>query len=88
MIYKVIKDFADLQDNKHMYHTGDVFPRDGLEVTAERLAELASEKNQARTILIVGEETAEIAAETRETRKNEQQPVKAKKARRNAKTEK
>ena len=88
MIYKVIKDFADLQDNKHMYHTGDVFPRDGLEVTAERLAELASEKNQARTILIVGEETAEIAAETKETRKNEQQPVKAKKARKNAKTEK
>ena len=88
MIYKVIKDFADLQDNKHMYHTGDVFPRDGLEVTAERLAELASEKNQARTILIVGEETAEIAAETKETRKNEQQPVKAKKTRRNAKTEK
>ena len=88
MIYKVIKDFADLQDNKHLYHAGDTFPRAGFNVTAERLAELASTKNLAGEALIVGEETAKIAAETKETRKNEQQPVKAKKARKNAKTEK
>jgi hypothetical protein len=88
MVYKVIKDFADLQDNKHLYRAGDTFPRVGFNVTAERLAELASAKNLTGGALIVGEETAEIAAETKETRKNEQQPVKAKKARKNAKTEK
>ena len=87
-MYKVIKDFTDAKDNRHVYRTGDTFPRDGAAVDAKRIAELASTKNARGEALIKAVETAKIAAETKETRKNEQQPVKAKKTRKNAKTEK
>ena len=36
-MYKVIKYFTDLQDKEHPYHPGDTFPRDGIQVSAERL---------------------------------------------------
>ena len=45
-MYKVIKSFADLQDKNHVYKVGDVFPRAGLTVTDERLAELPGDKNK------------------------------------------
>lgn len=51
-MYKVIKYFMDLQDNNHPYNVGDVFPRKGLEVKAERLAELAGSENKQGTPLI------------------------------------
>ena len=41
MMYKVIKFFTDLQDNNHPYNVGDSFPRAGVEVTEERVAQLA-----------------------------------------------
>ena len=52
-MYKVIKFFTDLQDNEHPYNVGDVFPRKGKEVTADRIAELASAKNKQGVALIV-----------------------------------
>lgn len=45
-MYRAITAFCDLQDNNHLYLPGEEFPRDGLEVTAERLAYLASGKNR------------------------------------------
>lgn len=45
-MYRAITTFCDLQDNNHVYHPGDVFPRGGLEVSAERLAYLASDKTR------------------------------------------
>lgn len=57
MGYKVIRYFTDLQDNNHPYHVGDTFPRDGLEITAERAAELASRNNAQKTPLIVAVDT-------------------------------
>ena len=51
-MYKVIKFFTDLHDNGHLYNVGDVFPREGVEVTDERLAELASENNRQGVPLI------------------------------------
>lgn len=51
-MFKVIKYFTDLQDNRHAYHEGDKFPREGLEVSAERFAELASDKNKRGVPLI------------------------------------
>ena len=51
-MYKVIKLFADLQDNNHVYNSGDTFPRYGVEVTEERLAELASCNNKQGVPLI------------------------------------
>ena len=44
-MYKVIKYFTDLQDNNYAYYVGDTFPHNGVEVSDERIAELASDKN-------------------------------------------
>ena len=52
MIYKVLKTFADLQDNKHLYRPGDSFPRPGVSVSDERIKELSSNNNLMREILI------------------------------------
>lgn len=52
MTYKVIKFFTDLQDNNHPYNEGDIFPRSGVTVTAERLQELSSSDNRQRVPLI------------------------------------
>ena len=51
-MYKVIKHFRDLQDKNHLYNEGDIFPREGLKVTEERLAELAGSQNKQGTPLI------------------------------------
>ena len=40
MAYKVTQAIRDLQDNQHYYRAGDVFPRNGLKVDDERVAEL------------------------------------------------
>lgn len=50
--YIVLKDFADLQDNKHLYRAGDSFPRTGADVGEERVAELASKRNKCGEALI------------------------------------
>ena len=51
-MYKVIKLFADLQDSNHVYNVGDEYPRKGVKVTAERIAELAGNTNKQGTPLI------------------------------------
>jgi hypothetical protein len=51
-MYKVIKYFTDLQDNNHPYNAGDIFPRSGMEVSAERLAELSGSENKQGVPLI------------------------------------
>ena len=62
-MYKVIKSFTDLQDNNYAYYVGDTFPHNGVEVGAERIAELASDKNRRGVPLI--EEVAENPKRTR-----------------------
>ncbi len=51
-MYKVICYFTDLQDNKYPYNVGDVFPRDGLSVSKERLKELSGKNNKQHKPLI------------------------------------
>ncbi len=51
-MYKVIKFFTDLQDNDYPYSVGDIFPRSGMAVTEERLAELAGSNNKRHEPLI------------------------------------
>ena len=63
-MYRVIKTFTDLQDNNHVYSVGDTFPHNGVEVDAERIAELASDKNRRHIPLI-----EEIAEKPKRTRK-------------------
>lgn len=72
MSYKVIRFFTDLQDNDWPYNVGDIFPRDGLDVTVERLAELAGRNNAQLTPLIM-----EVKAEP-------EKPTKTKRAKKNA----
>ena len=63
-MYKVIKSFTDLRDNNYAYYAGDKFPHNGVEVGAERIAELASDKNRRGIPLI-----EEIAEKPKRTRK-------------------
>lgn len=51
-MYEVIYYFTDLQDNEHPYNVGDVFPRDGLTVSEERLKELSGRNNKQHKPLI------------------------------------
>lgn len=51
-MYRVIVRFCDLQDGNHVYQPGDEYPRAGLQVDAERLNELSSDKNRRKTPLI------------------------------------
>lgn len=52
MAYKVIKLFTDLHDNDYLYNVGDTFPRKGISVTEERIAELSGSDNKQHTPLI------------------------------------
>ena len=51
-MYKVLRYFEDIQDEMHPYNIGDKFPRDGMRVSADRLAELSTDRNLQRTPLI------------------------------------
>ena len=68
-MYKVIKSFTDLQDNNYAYYVGDIFPHNGVEVDAERIAELASDKNRLGIPLI--EEVVEKPKRTRKKKEEE-----------------
>ena len=50
--YVVLKDFTDLTDNRHVYRMGDSFPHAGVNVSDERVVELASANNKRGTALI------------------------------------
>ena len=50
-MYRVIKPFRDLKTNI-IYAVGDTFPHNGVDVDAERIAELASDKNRLGVPLI------------------------------------
>lgn len=65
MMYKVIRSFTDLQDSDYAYNVGDVYPRQGMTVTAQRLAELAGANNRQGVPLIeaVNEPEAAVSAE-------------------------
>lgn len=56
-----IKLFTDLQDKDHLYNEGDPFPREGLEVSEDRIKELSSSKNLQGEPLIENREMKELA---------------------------
>ena len=68
-MYKVIKKFRDMQDGLHAYSVGDTFPHNGVEVDAERIAELESDKNRLGVPLI--EKNAEKPKRTRKKKDEE-----------------
>lgn len=58
-MYEVIHFFTDLQDNEFPYNPGDIFPRDGMEVSEARLTELSGSNNKQHKPLIKKVETEE-----------------------------
>ena len=68
-MYRVIKSFRDLKDNNRLYSVGDTFPHNGVEVGAERIAELSSDKNLQGVPLI--EEIVEKPKRTRKKKEEE-----------------
>lgn len=52
MAYKVISFFKDRQDCRHPYNVGDIFPRQGMNVTEERIRELSTSDNRLGKPLI------------------------------------
>lgn len=58
-IYKVIYPFKDLQDNEHIYNVGDIYPRDNVTVSKDRLNELKTSRNKIGVPLIKAERTKE-----------------------------
>ena len=66
-MFKVIKHFVDLQDNKFEYNEGDIFPRPHKQVSDARLKELSS-KNNKRGIALI-EEVKEEVKEEKKTQK-------------------
>lgn len=69
MMYKVIKFFTDLQDNNHPYDVGSEFPRSGVSVTEERLAELSGSDNKQGVPLIQLVEEAPKKTAAKRTKK-------------------
>lgn len=61
-MYRVITTFADLQDGRHLYKPGDIFPRQGLTVDAARIASLASCDNATGKALLEAVESPTDAA--------------------------
>ena len=51
-MYKAIKQFTDLQDNGHRYNPGDIYPREGLEVSKARITELSTDRNRRHEPMI------------------------------------
>ena len=81
MKYEVVRDFVDVQDGNYMYRAGDFFPRNGADVSEERIAELASTENRCGIVLIEPleietEKDAEISTE--ETIADSEEEVKTK----------
>lgn len=51
-MYKVLVDFMDLQDGRHVYNAGDTFPRDGVKPSKSRINELLGKSNKIGRQLI------------------------------------
>ena len=70
MTYKTTKAIRDTQDNDFCYYAGAIFPRQGLEVSEERLEMLvkngyivAVDDNKPEPVFEAGEETKENKVE-------------------------
>lgn len=69
--YEVIKYFTDLQDYSHPYNVGDIFPRQGKEVTEERIAELSGSNNRQYTPLIKEVDEEKESEQSKQSKESE-----------------
>ena len=79
MKYVVVTDFTDKID-KHIYRAGDTFPRSGVEVSAERVAELTSNNNLRGVVLIKAVQSDKTSPTKDETTKVDKSVTSKKKA--------
>lgn len=75
--YIVVRQFKDKKDNKYFYDAGDVYPREGMETTEERIKELSTKKNKnkkvyIKKIKIENNDTQEKAKEDDKTQEEKQ----------------
>lgn len=80
-MYKVLSEFADLQDGNHIYRVGDVYPREGYTPKDERVDELCTGKNLLhkpliQLVVVQEPETVveEVVEEVVETPEADEQP--------------
>ena len=63
-MYRAIEYFTDLQDDNYAYNIGDVYPREGVVASEDRLKELSSADNKRGMALIeLVQSTAQNTAE-------------------------
>lgn len=67
MSYIVVRHFTDLLDGSYRYAEGDVYPRKGYTPSEKRIAELSSDNNKQKTVLIKAVDDVAESAETVET---------------------
>lgn len=67
MTYVVTKNFYDLEDGRHFYRVGDVYPREGVEPSDARV-ELLSDKSYIKT----EEDVAEAKVKSLEAMKKDE----------------
>ena len=75
-MYKVVKDFTDLNDNNHVYLAGDEYPRKGVKPSAKRIDELCSKFNKRGEVLI--EEVVEKEAKPAKKKSAKKEDIKEK----------
>ena len=63
MKYTVLSEFADLQDNNHIYEVGSEYPREGYSPSDKRIEELSTAKNKQHKPLIQKVEKPELEME-------------------------
>ena len=57
MTYRVLENFSDKQDDRRPYKVGDIYPREGLDPSPQRVAELLGPDNvRGRPIIELIEE--------------------------------
>lgn len=80
MIYTVTEYFEDIADNRHAYHKGDTFPREGVTVSEARFAELSSDRNKRKRPVIAAVAGADDELQENAEQKTAEKP-KAKRSR-------
>lgn len=63
MKYRVIRNFADIQDGYHVYNVGDDFPRIGTTVSESRIQQLITGNNMSGTPAIEAVEDGNMKSE-------------------------
>lgn len=74
-MYKVLKFFTDLKDNNFSYNKGDIYPRKGLTVSEDRLAELSGKNNKQGEPLIELVKEAEAPAQAEKAEATPKKPA-------------